>query len=107
MPLTAGVDAELNDVYNVFIQRSFGEYMYDSLGQFLRNMRPRQFRVGYPLIDNKSNDETEAAAKFKVGKLSLFLNDELHPVDNLTLSLGLRLDAYSIHHQSTNRCLHQ
>ncbi|MEO6916500.1 MAG: carboxypeptidase regulatory-like domain-containing protein [Chitinophagaceae bacterium] len=93
--LTAGVDAELNDVYNVFIQRSFGEYMYDSLGQFLRDMRPRQFRVGYPLVDDKRNDETGAAAKFKVGKLSMFLNDEIHPVDNVTISMGLRLDTYS------------
>ena len=93
--MTAGIDAELNDDYNVFIQRSYGEYQFDSIGQLYRNLRPRQFRVGYSLVDNKVDDATAAAAKFKVGKFSFFLNDEIRPVENLTLSMGLRFDTYS------------
>jgi outer membrane receptor for ferrienterochelin and colicin len=93
--MTVGIDAELNDAFNVFIQRSYGEYQYDSLQQFYRNLRPRQYRVGYSLIDNKADDGTAAAAKFKVGKASVFINDEVRPIENLTLSLGVRFDAYT------------
>lgn len=93
--MTVGVDAELNDAFNVFIQRSYGEYQFDSIGQFYRNMRPRQYRIGYSLIDNKADDATAAAAKFKVGKASFFINDEFRPLENLTISAGLRFDAYT------------
>jgi len=90
--LTAGGEYEYSDVKNAFIQRTFGEYWYDSVGQFYRNLRPRQFRVAYPLIDNKRDDETNAAAMFKVAKLSLFLGDEIRMSTNLILNLGVRAD---------------
>ncbi len=89
---TAGGEFEYSDVKNAFIQRTFGEYWYNNITDFYNDATPRQFRVGYPLIDNKRNDETDAAAAFKIAKVALFFNDEFKVGNNLTLNLGVRAD---------------
>jgi len=92
--LKFGVDYEYNDVYNAFIQNTFGNYTYANLNDFLTNARPQGYQLGFSQIDNGKGDATDAAAKFKMAKGSLFLNDELRPSDNLTLSFGIRADYY-------------
>jgi len=92
--LKFGVDYEYNDVYNAFIQNTFGNYTYANLNDFLTNARPTAYQLGFSQIDNGKGDATDAAAKFKMAKGSLFLNDELRPTDNLTLSFGVRADYY-------------
>ncbi len=90
--LTIGTDNEVNNAYNVFIQNTFGNYQYNNLADFYNNAKPLQYTVGYPLVDNVLNDNTDAAAKFKTLKLSLFVNDEFRATENLTLNVGLRAD---------------
>ncbi len=92
--LSFGGEWEYNDVKNAFIQRVWGEYQYDNIDQFYNNLRPRQFRTAYSLIDGISNDNTTAAATFKIGKGSAFVNDEFRVTDNFTLSIGVRADYY-------------
>ena len=92
--LKFGVDYEYNDVFNTFIQNTFGNYTYPNLNAFLTNGRPQNYQYGFSMVDNGKGDNTDAAAQFKIAKGSLFLNDELRPSDNLTLSFGIRADYY-------------
>lgn len=92
---SVGTDDELNDDYNAFIQNTFGNYQYNSLADFYNNAKPRQYQVGYSLIDNKQDETTAAAAKFKTFRLSFFANDEYRPNDKLTMNFGLRVDKFS------------
>ncbi|MDB5191507.1 MAG: outer rane receptor for ferrienterochelin and colicin [Segetibacter sp.] len=93
--MQAGVDFELNDVYNAFIQNTFGNYTYNSLADFYNNAKPAAYSVGYPLIDNKLDETTAAAAKFKTMRGAIFFNDEYRANENLTLNFGLRADKFS------------
>ncbi|WP_207632752.1 TonB-dependent receptor [Foetidibacter luteolus] len=90
--LTFGTDNEINDAFNVFIQNTYGNYQYNNLQDFLNDAKPRQYSVGYSLIDNKTDDNTAAAAKFKTMRLALFVNDEYRATENLTLNFGIRAD---------------
>ncbi len=102
--MTLGVDYEYFDDYNVFIQNTFGNYRYNNVGSAVtttglanfiaNNVAPTSYQVGYPLIDNQLNDNTGAAAKFKVGKGAAFWTDEIRTGDNLTLNFGIRGDLY-------------
>jgi len=90
--MSVGGEWEYNDVKNAFIQRSWGEYQYDSVQAFYANAKPRQYRVAYSLIDSINGDATNAAAAFKISRWSAFINDELRVGDNLTLNFGVRAD---------------
>lgn len=92
---TVGTDNELNSVYNAFIQNTFGNYTYANIDSFYQNKRPSQYQVGYPLIDNKTDETTAAAAKFKTLRLAFFVNDEFRPSENLTLNFAVRADKFS------------
>ena len=92
--MSFGYEFEHNNVYNAFIQRSWGEYIYDNIDQFYNNQRPRQYRTAYSLVD-KSDDNTNASAKFKVGRNGGFINDEIRVTDNFTLNMGIRADYYA------------
>ena len=90
--MSVGTDDELNNVYNAFIQNTYGNYQYLSLSDFLTNQKPRQYSVAYPLIDNKTDETTGAAAAFKIGRIGAFINDEFRPNDRLTFNFGIRAD---------------
>jgi outer membrane receptor for ferrienterochelin and colicin len=87
-----GVDYEYSSVFNAFIQNTFGNYTFANLNDFLTNAKPSAYTYGFSQVDKGLGDNTAAAAKFKVAKGSLFINDEIRASDNLTLSLGLRAD---------------
>ncbi len=90
--VTIGIDAELNDDNNVFIQNTFGNYNYSNITNFYNNNKPVSYSVGYPLIDNVLTNATSAAAKFKVLKSALFFNDEIRVNKRFTLNAGIRAD---------------
>lgn len=92
--LSTGIEYDHNNVKNAFIQRVYGEYIFDNLAQFMNNERPRQFRTGYPLSDNERTDATSAAAVFKIAKAAFFINDEFRVTNNFTLNVGVRADYY-------------
>ena len=90
-----GTDNEYNIMYNAFIQNTFGNYTYNSLADFYNSgpggAKPASYQVGYSLLD-KTNENTAAAASFKVGRIGVFINDEYRPNQNLTLNFALRAD---------------
>ena len=92
--LQVGVDAELNNDYNAFIQNTFGNYTYDRVSDFYANARPGAYSVGYSLIDDKQDETTNAAAKFKTARVAFFANDEIRTTENFTLNLGIRADKF-------------
>lgn len=93
--MTLGVDYEYFDDFNVFIQNTYGNYGYTSVAAFLaNNAAPRSYTLGFPLTDNKLDDNTGAAAKFKVAKGAAYWNDEIRVNNNLTLNIGIRGDLY-------------
>jgi Carboxypeptidase regulatory-like domain len=92
---SVGTDDELNSDYNAFIQNTYGNYTYNSLSDFYTNARPSAYSVGYSLIDNKQDETTAAAAKFKTMRLAAFINDEIRPNQNLVINLAIRADKSS------------
>lgn len=92
--LNTGIEAEYNSVHNAFIQNSFGNYTYSSLGDFLTNDHPSAYQLGFPLLDNMISDHTASSAGFSVMKVSLFANDEIRPSQNISFHFGLRADYY-------------
>jgi hypothetical protein len=93
--MSVGTDNEWSDAYNAFIQNTFGNYTYNTLADFYNNARPAAYSVGYSLIDNKTDETTAAAAKFKTMRLAVFINDEIRPNQNLTINLALRADKFT------------
>lgn len=92
--LSVGGEWEYNDVKNAFIQRVFGEYRFATTADFYNNLNPVYYRTGYSLVDNINDDNTGAAAKFKIAKGALFVSDEFRVSDVLTLNYGVRGDYY-------------
>lgn len=103
--ITVGVDIDLNKSYNLFINRNYGFYLYNSLGTgstlinpltaFIEDRGPARYRRGYSLVDpnDKGGDESvNAGANFKSVRLGFFINDDIKVTDKFTLTLGLRAD---------------
>ena len=92
--MSVGTDDELNNDYNAFIQNTYGNYTYATLADFYNNAKPNAYSVGYSLIDNKQDETTKAAARFKTMRLGVFVNDEVRPTENLTLNFAIRADDF-------------
>lgn len=89
--LSIGADLEYNKMMNAFIQNSFGNYTYASLGDFLTGSRPSAYQSGFSMIDELQSDNTAAAASFAFTKIAWFANDELR-WKRFSLQLGLRVE---------------
>ncbi|SHF85638.1 TonB-dependent receptor [Flavisolibacter ginsengisoli] len=87
-----GTDNLYSDAKNVFIRDNFGTYTYASLSDFMAGNDPTRYQRTFSLLDNKDENSTASAAKFKYLNLAFFVNDELRVNDQLTLNFGIRLD---------------
>lgn len=92
--MTFGIEAEHYTAFNSFIPNTAGNYRYDSLAAFFKNMAPNQYIVNYPLL-GEDERTSGSASNFKIFKGGVFINDEIRPTQNLTLTLGLRADYYN------------
>ncbi len=81
-----GTHNEFFSFYNVYIQRNFGKYEFDSIDD-LENGIPSYFSRSYSLTGNP-----EAPAEFSVAQIGLYAGDEWKINDKLTLTYGLRFD---------------
>ena len=86
--LTAGYTVV--DTYNLFIQRSLGDYYFDSIADFQAN-RANRFRLGGAV---PSLDATKAAADFKTANWTFGIQDEWQVTDSVSATLGFRYDLF-------------
>ncbi|MEO7977533.1 TonB-dependent receptor [Flavobacterium sp.] len=89
--IVLGTHNELTYAKNVFIQRNFGAYNYNSLQNFLDNVAPARYRLGYSLIGG-SGDDSQGAAEFNMNQYGLYAQDNIRVSDNFRVSVGLRAD---------------
>ena len=86
-----GTHNELTYAKNVFISRNFGAYNYNSYNDFMNNVAPARFRLGYSLIGG-SGDDSQGAAEFNMNQFGLYVQDNIRVSDNFRVSIGLRAD---------------
>ncbi|MFC6842032.1 TonB-dependent receptor [Xanthomonas theicola] len=85
--LKFGFDYEDNDINNLFAQRVFGSYTFNSIDDY-RNNRPSAYRYSDP----NSGSIDDIAAKWGIRNLGLFVQDTWAVDNNLTLTFGVRYD---------------
>jgi len=96
-----GTDNEFFSFYNLFWQNKYGNYTFTSDSLFLAK-RPATYQYQY--LREGGNE----AAEFNVRRLGAYLQDRWSLMDNLVLTLGVRLDATSFpDHPSDNPLVHQ
>lgn len=82
-----GVDYERNDIYNLFLESSLGNYQFDSLDDF-RNGNYSFYQLRTPT--NGGLDS--AAAELTVENIGYFIQDTWYATPKLTLTYGVRVD---------------
>ncbi|ASK91772.1 TonB-dependent receptor [Xanthomonas campestris pv. trichodesmae] len=82
-----GADYEDNDIFNLFAQRVFGSYTFNSIDDY-RNNRPANYRYS----QSNSGNIDDIAAKWGMKNVGLFLQDTWSVNSNLTLTFGVRYD---------------
>lgn len=90
--VTFGINIEYGKSYNLFMRKAFGEYLYNSLDDFMTGAPAYQYERGYSLVDNIVGDGSAAAADFRTMQYGLYVQDEWQLTDNFKLSAGLRFD---------------
>jgi len=89
--ITAGVEHEDLDVFNLFMQHRIGEYRFRSIDDFRAGLADRIY------YNNAAgtNDPNDVAASFSFATTTLYIQDEWYVTPDLTLLYGLRYDEYS------------
>lgn len=92
--ITVGFNGEFASVYNLFMRKTYGEYIFDSVDNFLDNANTSaiQYERGYSLVDNAQEDGSAAAAEFNVLQFGIYGQDEWQVSNDFKLTYGLRLD---------------
>lgn len=88
--ITAGYEREMLDVFNAFLQDSYGTYHFDSIADFQARQAER---VVYQ--NAVTNQQSDAAAQFDSDVDIFYLQDSWEVTPELTLLAGLRYDRYS------------
>ncbi|MCP4235877.1 MAG: TonB-dependent receptor, partial [Aestuariibacter sp.] len=89
--ITAGIEYEDLDVFNLFVQQSRGEYRFNSIEDYENGLAGRIF------YNNAAgtNNPDDIAASFSFATTTLYAQDEFYATDDLTLLIGLRYDTWS------------
>ena len=90
--ITIGTHNEFYDMYNLFVRQNYGVYYYDSLDQFLNDIRATDYANSYSVVDDITGDGSAAAADFKFMQLGFYIQDEFEVTDNLKFTGGIRVD---------------
>ena len=95
--ITAGANFEYAHAYNLFIRQNYGQYTYNSMDDFMSNftadpVSAYQFDRSYSLVDDKTGDGSNAAAKFNSINIGVYAQDEWWVTDNFKLTFGVRLN---------------
>ncbi|HAS23431.1 TonB-dependent receptor [Idiomarina loihiensis] len=77
------------EVYNVFVRNSLGSWSFESIDDFENGTASEFF------YENAyTNDANDAAAKFSLGQINLYVQDNWYLNDSMELGLGLRYERY-------------
>jgi hypothetical protein len=87
--LTAGVEYQETEVFNIFVPRSQGLFIFDGLDNF-RNQLADEIQYAIP----GSLDPNDGAAEFTFENSTLYVQDKWYATDELTLTFGLRYDTW-------------
>jgi hypothetical protein len=88
--IQSGVQYDINDIYNAYVQYHYGYYLFTSLDDFLNKAATGGAAGTYTY--NKFNDGVDPAATFKEANAGVYVNDHWRIMDNLTADVGLRAD---------------
>jgi hypothetical protein len=89
--ITIGTHNEFSSAKNVFVGRNFGEYRFSTLNDFINNLKPNRFRLGYSLVGG-DGDASQGAAEFDVMQFGGYIQDEFRVANNFKLTFGIRAD---------------
>jgi outer membrane receptor for ferrienterochelin and colicin len=96
--LSAGVELEKLDVFNLFVSNSEGQYLFNRVDALNPRAAIEDFRArtaqSFTYQNAISNDADDAAAAFKLDTWSLFVQDRWQITPTLSLIGGVRLDMY-------------
>ncbi|HEX8429522.1 TonB-dependent receptor [Hymenobacter sp.] len=82
--ITVGTHNELFKFRNLFINNGVGYYQFRSLADFI-NQRPNRLQAAFATANN-------GEAEFSAMQVGVYAQDEYSPLENLRLTLGVRLD---------------
>ncbi|WP_115554111.1 TonB-dependent receptor [Xanthomonas arboricola] len=82
-----GFDYEDNDLFNLFGQRVFGSYTFNSISDYRNNIAQN-----YRYSQSNSGNIDDIAAKWGMRNVGVFVQDTWAVNNNLTLTFGLRYD---------------
>ncbi|WP_299080147.1 TonB-dependent receptor [uncultured Paraglaciecola sp.] len=89
--ITAGIEYEEIDVFNMFLQHSVGEYRFNSIDDFESGDVDRIYYGNAA----GTNVPADAGATFANELFTLYVQDDFDLTDDIQLMVGLRYDKYS------------
>jgi outer membrane receptor for ferrienterochelin and colicin len=91
--LSAGLEREKLDVFNLFVQNAQGVYTFANLADFVAR-RAATFFYTNSVLSNP-NDVNDGAASFSYTNTAAYLQDRWQVTDNFLLSYGVRVERFS------------
>lgn len=88
---TLGTHNEFYNMHNSFYQSAFGEFVYNSVDDFLNDAEPSSYQMKYS--DPELTGTTRWATPFRAGIFGFYAQDKWDLTTNFNLTYGLRLDA--------------
>jgi hypothetical protein len=88
--VTVGYEREMLDIFNLFVPRSQGQYIFASIVDF-----ENQTATNLNYTNAFTNDANDGAAAFGYDVDSFYVQDEVQINPDLKIQAGVRLDKYS------------
>jgi outer membrane receptor for ferrienterochelin and colicin len=88
--LMVGYEREMLDIYNLFVPRSQGQYIFGSIDDFENQVATR---LNY--TNAFTNDANDGAASFGYDVDSVYVQDEWQATPDLKFQAGVRMDKFS------------
>ena len=86
--VTIGTHNEFSSAKNVFVGRNFGYYRFATVNDFINNLKPNRFRLGYSLVGG-DGDASQGAAEFDVMQFGGYIQDEFRVAKNFKYNLKI------------------
>lgn len=91
--LQFGLQYDVADIYNLFVQRAYGSYEFANLAQLQTVAANNNGTVQYRLYSyNEIIDGVNPAAEFSESNTGFFINDVFRVTPTLSLNYGVRMD---------------